>query len=269
MVAANVRRRVTPGNAEVMIDSGAFGDKDRLTYKDALDRQLEHEKWSSYCGSAIVSYDRLIDEKWTVEGRKKQRWDEAEAWSAVKETIAAADFLASRNIGQRSRVLSIQGVTPKQQAYCADAVCPMLTEGDILGMGGWCIIGWYPPKSDRRKEINRVFWDSAWHIVEAAAKNGVQRIHLFGVMVAPILGGLRWLCDEFGVGQLSTDSSGPSTRPAQRKVWGYADWARPCSFPEGEQRGRARIQHVAEVRNWLFDFRATQYYRCPPTKEEK
>lgn len=143
----------------------------------------------------------------------------------------------------------------------------MVGTGDVLGMGGWCIIGWYPPKSDKRKEINSTFWRSAWQIVATAAAHGIRRIHIFGVMVAPILGGLLWLCDEFGIESLSTDSSGPSVRPAQRKVWGYADWARPCDIPPGAARGLARIQHVGEVKAWLANFRDTQYYQCPPKGE--
>jgi len=248
-----------------MLDSGAFGDQDRLSFAGALERQRAFEDHSEFEAAALVAYDVLIDEKWDSAGRRhKKRWSELEAEQAIIETIKANEFLALADISQRQRVHPVQGVTATQQKYCADVVISIAHEtGGILGLGGWCIIGWAPPTSDLRRSLEWTFWDSMWHIVPAAARAGIQHIHIFGVMVAEILGGLLWLCDEHGIEQLSTDSSGPSILPAARGIWGYADWAHKCYFPPGPQRGFARIEHVKQVRQWLAGFRNTRYYKCP------
>ena len=132
---------------------------------------------------------------------------------------------------------------------------PLLEPDDVLGLGGWCILGmqlrWIPE-----------FWRTMWQIIPSAGQLGVQRVHIFGVMLAKALGGLLWLCDQYDI-QLSTDSAGPSKRPAFGQ-WGYADWRTKCNFPAGEERGVARARHVQEVRKWLAQFRHTQYYNKPP-----
>jgi hypothetical protein len=265
LVAANCEKPVAVGNAVAMVDSGAFGDQNRLTFDAALARQYQREIDSNFTGHSFVAYDLLIDEKWNSAGiRHKCRWHEDEAETAVSETIAANEFLALQNLGPRRRVHPLQGVTAAQQEYCADAVIPMIACGDILGLGGWCIIGWSPPGSDTRMGLEAAFWDSAWRIIPKAGKAGIQHVHIFGVMVAAILGGLRWLCDEYGIEIVSTDSSGPQVNPAKYRRWGYDDWSEKCFFPPGPERGFARIAHVEAVRQWLTDFRSTRHYRQPP-----
>lgn len=266
MAAANRPKPIAPGDADVMLDSGAFGDNERLSFAGALERQQRFEQHSGFEAAAWVAYDLLIDEKWDSAGiRHKSRWSEEEAEHAITETIKANKFLALVDIGDRMRVHPVQGVTAKQQRYCANAVIPIAQDSaGILGLGGWCIIGWAPPGSNLRRSLEWTFWDSVWHIVPASARAGIQHIHIFGVVVAEILGGLLWICDEYGIATVSTDSSGPSTMPAARGMWGYADWRRRCYFPPGPQRGFARIQHVKQVRHWLEDFRHTRYYKCPP-----
>jgi hypothetical protein len=263
--ANNLGKPIEPGNADVIVDSGAFGDERRLSFSGALERQLAFEQQMGFTSYALVAYDQLIDEKWDGSGnRRKARWTENEALSAIEETIAANEFLALADTGERKRVHPIQGVTAKQQEYCADEVIPMIADDDILGLGGWCIIGWAPPTSNLRRSLEWTFWDSMWRIIPRAAAAGINHVHIFGVMVANVLGGLLWLCDEYGINLVSTDSSGPATRPASCGIWGYADWQKRCYFPPGPQRGAARIEHVRRVKEWLARFRDTQYYKCPP-----
>lgn len=258
-------KAVDPGNAEVFNDSGAFNDAERLSLAAALERQFAFEEKSGFVSKALVAYDLLIDEKWDSAGiRRKRRWSEQDAERAVQETIKANEFLAEADIGPRGRIHPIQGVTARQQRYCADAVIPIAQDTDgVLGLGGWCIIGWAPPMSDLRKSLEYTFWDSMWDIIPKAAGAGIAHIHIFGVMVAKILGGLLWLCDEHGIATVSTDSSGPSVQPASNGIWGYADWRQKCYFPPGPPRGLARIEHVRQVRNWLRGFRRTRYYKQP------
>lgn len=73
-------------------DSGAFNDapEDRLTPDAALERQLlwevrASEKWNwPYRHEGVVSYDLLIDEKWTHGRKKKERWTVRDADAALE-----------------------------------------------------------------------------------------------------------------------------------------------------------------------------------------
>ncbi len=267
MTAPNLKGRVSPKHNSVIVDSGAFGDKERLSFAGALERQYDHEDKNKYTGSSFVAYDQLIDEKWDASGvRYKSRWSEDEAESAVTETIKANSFLSNVNLNGRRRVHPIQGVTAQQQKYCAEAVIPMIKNTGILGLGGWCIIGNAPPSSKPRISLESTFWDSMWSIIPMAAQHNIQHIHIFGVMVAPILGGLLWLCDEYDIPLLSTDSSGPHKRVAFGN-WGYANWYKKIkkgTFASGRPLGEVRVAHVLMVKSWLQSFRETQYYKQPP-----
>jgi hypothetical protein len=155
------------------------------------------------------------------------------------------------------RVLSAQGVDAAQYLRCAQQVADYMQPGDIFGLGGWCITGKMP------KRMLPVLRRTVWAVIPDIAKRGVERVHIWGVIYAPALGALLWVADQFGIA-MSTDSVGPSVRPALGK-WGYADWidsnyngARPPAL------GLHRAQHVRATREWLADFRSTMWYREPP-----
>jgi len=122
-------------------------------------------------------------------------------------------------------------------------------------LGGWCIIG------KRPKQMMTVFRESLTLTLPLLADAGIQHVHIFGVIYAPALGLLLRYADEYGL-RVSTDSAGPSVRPAAFGQWGYADWKDPnyVRRPPNE-RGPERIHHVAAVRQWLAHFRQTQYYQ--------
>jgi len=139
---------------DAMLDSGAFSDapEQRLDPEGALARQLKWEAnaarlWQapSFRVRALVSYDLLIDEKWTGQGRKKQRWSVAEADHALQVTVEAAAFLSSRRreLQPRRLVLACQGVDASQYAECAAGVLTHAHPDDVFGLGGWCILGWF------------------------------------------------------------------------------------------------------------------------------
>lgn len=249
-----------PSDCTVFQDSGAFSDgpNQRLALETALNRQHGHAEKYGYADqvTGLASYDLLIDEKWTDGVRRKCRWSEGEAESAIDETVGAAWFLAQHRNGI-PLILSAQGVTPRQYLGCVERVIPYMYDGDILGLGGWCIIGKMP------RQMMPVFRDTICLVIPFAAREGVKHIHIWGVVYASALGWLLWLCDRYGI-RLSTDSSGPSRRPAFGE-WGYADWRNPdYERPPVEVRGLERARHVRLVRDWLANFRQTQYYRCPP-----
>jgi len=249
-----------PTNTVVLSDSGAFSDgpNSRLPIPDALVRQIKHASQYKYddCLDAFASYDLLIDEKWHEGIRSKQRWSEQDAWDAVDETVAAARYLSSQRhlIPCESLVISAQGVTPEQYLECVQRIAPTFNDGDILGLGGWCIMG-------IRKKLIHSFRPTIRMVVPFAAQF-TKRIHIWGVLYAPALGNLLWLCDQYGI-KLSTDSTGPTVRPA-RGVWGYMGWVdKTYKRPPVEIRGLERARHVQAVKSWLSNFRGLEFYKEP------
>ncbi len=214
-------------DTQVLMDSGAFSDRlgDRLSFQDAMHRQIAHAYQYRYVDqvSHIASYDLLIDEKWQDGERSKVRWSKDEAEFAVRETVAAAQFLA----GQRKRLLEIfghpiglalsaQGVEVKQYLKCAQKIVPLMEPGDMFGLGGWCITGLLPDA------ILPSFKDIMDEVIPFLGSEGVERIHIWGVIFPEALCYLLNLCDQWNI-KLSTDSAGPAVNPV-RGNWGYGSW---------------------------------------------
>lgn len=250
-----------PAGTKVIQDSGAFSDgpSSRLSLEAALDRQIAHAERHSYADKLAyrASYDLLIDEKWTNGKRSKHRWTESEAESAVDVTVAAAEYIAKEQ-SNTGLILSAQGVSPQQYFKCTERVIDYIDPAkDILGLGGWCILG-------IRKSLMPVFLETVGMVIPYAANRGIRRVHIWGVIYADGLGKLLWLCNEHGI-ELSTDSVGPSVRPVYNK-WGYADWVNPnYRNPGPEKLGADRARHVAEVRQWLGRLDESQFCKQPTT----
>lgn len=238
-----------------LLDSGAFTDPPhkRLTPEAALDRQLAWEGraariWQSapWRAAGLVSYDRLIDEKWTSGERHKRRWSVREGDSAVAETIAAARYLASQRdrIAPRTLILSCQGVDCFQYQACVTEVLKVAQPHDWIGLGGWCILGlrqaWVP-----------TFWQTMRAVLPQIAAAGVRHVHIFGVLYLKALGGLLWLADQSGLA-VSTDS----TAPILATTW--KNW----------RKAGARHPYWRENVKWwqstLANLRQSDYYRAPP-----
>jgi hypothetical protein len=241
-----------------LLDSGAFTDppEERLTPEQSLERQLAWEKRASekwggeWKASALVSYDRLIDETW-VDGQKfKRRWTVQMAESAVRETIEAAHYLAARQreLYPRDLVLACQGVDDAQYAECVAEVLKVATVDDWIGLGGWCILG-------RFKRWMPTFLRTITRCIPLIAAAGVIRVHIFGVLYEPALAPLLWLCDEHGL-RLSTDSSAPILN---------------CTWKNKEKAG-VRVAcgkwrcNVSWWVNHLANLRQSQFYREPDVK---
>jgi hypothetical protein len=162
----------------LLLDSGAFPDvkKGRLTFQQALDRQLDYEVRSNIVSERIVSYDMLIDEKLVNGVQVKERWDEGPAWHAVETTIEAARFLTSKReeLQPRQLVLSCQGVTVKQYVECTKAILEFSNPEDIIGLGGWCILG-------RKRAMITQFVDTIREVLPLVKHAGISHVHLFGV----------------------------------------------------------------------------------------
>lgn len=250
-----------PDGVSVIQDSGAFSDgpKHRLSPEEALERQIAHAEIYSYADQIThrASYDLLIDEKWAGGVRQKARWTENDAELAVKITVKAATYLAQHR-NSMGAILSAQGVSARQYLKCTEQIIPLLSDNDIFGLGGWCVIGKFP------KQFLPVFQETIHLVIPTLARASVRRVHIWGVCYPKALGELLWLCDQHGI-QLSTDSVGPSTRPCFGE-WGYGSWRKKQSEyqrPDVEERGRHRKIHVYLTRRWLRDFREREpkYYQ--------
>jgi len=260
------RNRVqVPAATQIIQDSGAFSDGpgQRLSIEAALDRQLAHAETYGYAAQVThrASYDLLIDEKWSEGRRHKERWSELDAQAAVEETVHAATYLANHRQGKRA-ILSVQGVSAKQYLACAQHIVPLLEPGDILGLGGFCILGKF-------HSLLAVFQETMSLLLPFLAREGVEWVHVWGVCWPPALEVLTWLAAAAGI-KVSVDSAHPSFHPVMGQ-WGYGDWrlkhylrpqvqdsCRSHQFERCERcRGLERIRHVSAVRSWLAHFPLT------------
>lgn len=268
-----VNRVRVPATTLVLQDSGAFSDGpgQRLSIEAALERQLAHAATYGYTAQVThrASYDLLIDEKWENGRRHKERWSELDAQDAVAETVRAAAYLAAHRQGV-STILSVQGVSAKQYLTCAQSIVPLLVPGDILGLGGWCILG-------KIRSLLPVFAETMAFLMPFLGQEGVEWVHVWGVCWTPALEILTWYAAQHGI-KVSVDSAHPSLHPVQGQ-WGYGPWrlknyvrprvyetCRSHQFHQCERcRGLERIRHVEATGTWLAQFpvRSPAFFKKP------
>lgn len=252
-----------PETTEVIQDSGAFcdGPGSRKSFDEALNRQLVHSIKYGYDNQVThrASYDLLIDEKWQNGRRSKSRWTEEEARVAVNLTVSASKYMVQNY--DNPAVLSAQGVTPRQYMECVTEILRIIRPADILGLGGWCISGKMPAI------MRPVFNETMKLIIPVIGNSGIDRVHIWGVADVTFLGPLLWLCDRAGI-ELSTDSSGPQTRPVMG-VWGYRGWYKPYPRPPQESRGIHRMLLVKLFRCRLNTLRQSEFYHHPDLPDGK
>lgn len=241
-------------------DSGAFQDPPdrRRPFEQVLEQQLAWEKRASerwqcpYQHDALVSYDLLIDEKWIGDKKLKERWDVKSADAAVRASVEGAAYLSSQRarLAPRTLVLACQGVDAIQYAECAAGVLAHCHPGDVFGLGGWCILG-------RQKRWMPTFWASLRKTLPLIAAAGISRVHIFGVMYRPALGGLVWLADQHRL-SVSTDS---------KKAVSDCTWKGEPGSANIKKTGRRCDRWQDNVIWWqteLANLRTSQYYREPP-----
>lgn len=182
----------------VMLDSGAFQDlqtHERLSYQGALDRQLNFEDKQDFFANYLVSYDRIVDESPTIQGvRKKRRVDEQTADRYVEETINAAKFLADQreDLAPRRLILSNQGVSPDQYIDCIKEVLRFAEPSDVIGLGGFCIIGQVP-------RFVPDYFEVLQRAIPLIKKKRIRRVHIFGVGVFKLLVKTHVMCSQAGI----------------------------------------------------------------------
>lgn len=285
---------------QVLLDSGAYSDTTfhRLSFDEALERQLAHAERFNYLSRVfrIVSYDVLVDEQTGITGeRVKDRMTPDIARFAVDQTIKASYYLSSQReyITQRighnvSLVFSLQGSNPQQYLECAKAILPLVQRGDVIGLGGWCILGLH-------RKLIPMFHETMGELIPLLKQHHVQDIHIFGVCTHQVLGPLLYQCDHNQLGErwvsdnenrihVSTDSVGPTTRMVKEYPnkpgycsWGYGSWSNsmyplakvhdtckvkdtsgnktPTCSADNKCRGLERQRHVLATIDWLADFK--------------
>lgn len=214
---------------ELLYDSCAFTDVltgDRITPEAALRRQLDTlrglptippEVW-------LVSYDRLIDEKHIAGSRIKERWSVEDGELAIVQTVEAAQYLNSQRhrLDGYKLVMSCQGVDAPQYQRCVERVLEVCQPNDVLGLGGWCILG-------KQKRWLPVFWEVCDRVIPIIAQAGLKQIHIFGCtwyksmkgFPEPPLIRLLRACDEHGL-NLSVDSRSPIGNALWKDTWKQA-----------------------------------------------
>ncbi len=163
-----------------LLDSGAFQDVkgNRLTCEQALERQLAFEKSVGRNAYAIVSYDRLVDEQMADGIQIKSRVSREVGESYVMDTIEAAEYLSSRRdeLEGRRLVLSCQGSDTEQYLDCMDQVISIAEPGDIIGIGGFCILS-------KSKVYEQQFYEIISEAFPKLHKAGITNAHIFGMGV--------------------------------------------------------------------------------------
>lgn len=190
---------------DVLLDSGAFQDvsqDSRLSFEGALERQLNYEEKQRFISERIVSYDRLVDEQLNSEGKQiKERVDWEKGEKYVEETINAAKFLAdNRNeLEPRKLVLSNQGTNIQQYLDCIKEILSFSEPHDIIGFGGFCIVGQKP-------KLVPQYYKIISRAIPLIRKKGIKEVHLFGVGTIPILETTAQIAKRCGV-NLNYDTS--------------------------------------------------------------
>jgi hypothetical protein len=255
---------INVANSRLFFDSGAFPEvriDRRITPEQALNRQLEQlvkfptqprETW-------LVSYDRLIDEKFIGGDRKKERWSVEDAEEAVRQTVEAAQYFHSQRdrLSQFTLVQSCQGVDAAQYLRCVEEVLQYCIPNDVLGLGGWCILG-------KQKKWLPTFWETIASVVPLVAKAGITKIHIFGVtwwrstkgFPQTPLGSLLWLCDKHGIA-LSCDGRSPIGNALWHESSGN------CKKKAGALHPHWRV-NLALTRTILATLRERPEYQAPP-----
>lgn len=217
---------VAPGT-RVVCDSTAFQTMlERLTPRQALDRQLAYERSTTRDGrrrfpdgfEALVSYDMLVGVDEAIEERDgelapvKRRGTEETAAEAVRQTIASAEvYHRERHRIAGAVAYAAQGATLRQYMGCVRALLDLLGPRDWLALGGFCIIG-------MQASLKPFFLAVCREVAPLAHRAGIRRVHVLGVCVVDVLLAARAIFAAEGI-EFSTDSSSLELNSIMGRVW--------------------------------------------------
>ena len=151
-------------NTKILMDSGAFQDLDkdrRITFQEALARQLKLEEKVGVVSERIVAYDHIGD---------------------VQETIRANQFLVSKReeLKPRQLVLMIQGATTRDYIHCLAETLKIASPEDCIGLGGVAMSG-------RMNDMKFKLLDTIKIGLPVIYNSNIKDIHIFGVGTFSVL----------------------------------------------------------------------------------
>lgn len=163
-------------NVKMLIDSGAFQDTEnekRITFEEALNRQLTLEEKVGLIGERIVAYDYIEN---------------------IEETIKANQFLASKReaLKPRQLVLMVQGITTRDYIHCLTETLKVASSEDCIGFGGVAMSG-------RVNEIKNKLLDAVKIGLPLLYNSKIKDIHIFGVGTFSVLKEVSKIKDVFSV----------------------------------------------------------------------
>lgn len=180
-------------NVNVLMDSGAFQDRTtRVSFQEALERQLALERKVGVISERIVAYDLIGD---------------------PDVTHQANVFLNSKRdeLEPRQLVFMVQGKDFEECKQCFDNLYPMLKWCDCVGIGGVALSG-------TRKAVRGKLVQIFEYIAPSIAYLGASDIHVFGVGSIKILDALCAINAKHGDAiDISCDTSSAEIR----SVMGY------------------------------------------------
>lgn len=195
----------------VLMDSGAFQDRTkRVSFEQALQRQLDLEKKVNVVSERIVAYDMIGD---------------------TDETIRSNQFLASKRteLEPRQLVFMLQGEDSSGCVRCFDALEPLLTIWDCVGIGGVALAG-------RRKDHRAKLLETFEYIAPRLIAKGIADVHVFGVCSMKVLDALIAINQKYGNHlNLSCDSSAAEIRSVMGTVFDTVTRKWTKTYPRSEK----------------------------------
>lgn len=143
---------LTNDTVKILLDSGAFQDRKkdtRLTFDNALIRQLKFETELNKISDYIVAYD-LID--------------------CYETTLEANKFIVNENLDCRKKVIMTQGITNEDYLFCLNENLDMLDNNCILGLGGIS-------KAATNNKLQAKIFNS----INILNDSDIIHLHLFGI----------------------------------------------------------------------------------------
>jgi uncharacterized protein YlaI len=167
---------------KVLLDSGAFQDREknsRISFEDALNRQLQFERKVGFISERIVAYDYMDN---------------------VEETINANKFLVSKRekLKPRQLVLMVQGVTTRDYIHCLTETLKIAKSEDTIGFGGVALAG-------KINNLKFKLWDAFKIGLPIIYNSEIKNIHIFGVGTFDVLKEIKQIKETFRMVGLDVD----------------------------------------------------------------
>lgn len=189
----------TEFQCDVLMDSGAYQDEaERVSFKQALERQQSYEKKLGYKAKFIVAYDKIGDRL---------------------ETMRANLFLLEQPLSEgQQKVLLVQGNTDEEYSQCLSELLELSKSNSfVLGFGG------IAKASTNGLLKNRLYCAIADNLSKF---ENIKHIHLFGLLNKEIVDFFEHL---FPKHLLTADTAGIEIRSVMGNVFNNGKYVKTYS----------------------------------------